>query len=374
MAKITLLLVSTLAILSFAVITPSLPAMRDAFAGVRHVGLLTRLVLAFPALFIVLAAPWAGVIADRFGRRPLLLGAMGLYAIAGTSGVWAPRLSVILVGRALLGVAIAGTMTAATTLITDLTTGRSRRRLLGEQAAVIGIASAVFVVAGGILADLHWRTPFLLYALALLLVLPVLGFVREPLARRKRVRRGNAHLPVRALAPSWATMLTAQVVFFLSPVLVPFLLRDLGALQATRSGVAVALLGLLYAAGALCAEPASSRVRTDQLFFAAFSLLGVGYLWIAVQRSWVGVLPGMAFAGFGLGLLVPNVLAQVAERAPEAVRGRAMGSITTAIFLGQFLAPILFAPVTSGWGNAASFGVAGGVSLLAGAVILLRVR
>ncbi len=374
MAKVTLLLVSTLAALSFAVIAPSLPAMRDEFAGERRVELLTRLVLVLPALFIVLAAPWAGMIADRFGRKPLLLGAIALYSVAGTTGVWGPLLSVILIGRALLGIAIAGTMTAATTLIADLTAGRSRRTLLGEQAAVIGIASAVFLVGGGVLADLHWRTPFLLYAMSLLLVPLVLGFVREPLARQKRARPANARLPVRALVPSWATMLTAQVVFFLSPVLVPFLFRDLGAYQATRSGVAVALLGLLYAGGALCAEPASSRLRTDRLFFAAFALVGVGYLWIAVQRSWIGVLPGMAFAGFGLGLLVPNVLAKVAERAPEAVRGRAMGSITTALFLGQFLAPILFAPVTSGWGNAAGFGVAGGMSLLAGAVILIRYR
>ncbi len=373
MEKVTLLLVSTLAVLSFAVITPSLPAMRDAFDQVPQAELLTWLVLVTPALFIVLAAPWAGLIADRIGRKPLLIGAILLYAVSGTSGAWASGLSVILAGRALLGISIAGTMTAATTLIADLSAGRSRRKLLGEQAAVIGFASGVFLVGGGILADVHWRWPFLLYALALVLLPPVMLFVHER-ARQARNRAVREHLPMRALAPSWATLLIAQIVFFLSPVLLPFLLRDLGAVEATRSGMAVALLGVCYGAGALCAQPVSSRLGSARLFSVAFTLIGLAYLWVAFQRTWLGVLPGTALAGLGLGVVVPSVLAHVAERVPEAVRGRAMGSLTTVIFLGQFLAPILFAPVTSGWGNAASFAVAGGVSILVGAVVLIRDR
>ncbi|MBF2006605.1 MAG: MFS transporter, partial [Chlorogloeopsis fritschii C42_A2020_084] len=117
LTKATLLLASTLTVMAGATIAPSLPAMQDQFADVANVELWVKLVLTLPALFIVIGSPIAGVIVDRLGRKPLLLAAAILYGFAGGSGLILNSLFAILAGRALLGLAVAGVMVSATTLI-----------------------------------------------------------------------------------------------------------------------------------------------------------------------------------------------------------------------------------------------------------------
>jgi MFS family permease len=94
----TLLAVSSLTVMAGATISPSLPAIQAHFADVPAVDVLVRLVLTLPALFIALGAPLAGVLVDRWGRKPLLVVCVLLYAAAGASGVYLDALTPILIG------------------------------------------------------------------------------------------------------------------------------------------------------------------------------------------------------------------------------------------------------------------------------------
>jgi len=143
------LLVSSLTVMAGATIAPALPSMQAHFAEVKQAGLLIRLVLTLPALFIVLAAPIAGWFLDRNGRLRLLIPAMVLYGIAGSSGLYLDTIGSILAGRALLGVAVAGIMTAATTLVADYYEGQARAQFMGWQAAFMSFGGVVFLTAGG---------------------------------------------------------------------------------------------------------------------------------------------------------------------------------------------------------------------------------
>ena len=81
----TLLASAALTIMAGATIAPSLPAMREVFVGTPGAEVLVRLVLTITALAIALTAPLAGLFADRVGRRPLLVGSLVLYALAGSA-------------------------------------------------------------------------------------------------------------------------------------------------------------------------------------------------------------------------------------------------------------------------------------------------
>lgn len=170
LTKATLLLVSTLTVMAGATIAPSLPAMQEHFREVGDAALWVRLVLTLPALFIVIGSLVAGVVVDRFGRKPLLLAAAALYGSAGASGYVLDSLFHILIGRAFLGFAVAGIMVTATTLITDYYSGAARAAFLGLQAAFMGLGGVIFLSLGGFLADQNWRFPFLIYLFAWLLV------------------------------------------------------------------------------------------------------------------------------------------------------------------------------------------------------------
>ena len=65
-----------------------------------------------------------------------------------------------------------------------------------------------------------------------------------------------------------------------------------------------------------------------------------------------------------MGLLVPNVSVWLADETPPALRGRVLGGLTTALFLGQFLSPIVGQPVSGVLGL-------GGLYLSGGALLLV---
>lgn len=68
--------------MSGATVSPSLPATQRTLSDVANADVWVRLVLTLPALFIVISAPLAGMITDKFGRKPLLVAATVLYGLA----------------------------------------------------------------------------------------------------------------------------------------------------------------------------------------------------------------------------------------------------------------------------------------------------
>ena len=172
--KMTLLLASSLTVMAGATVSPALPAMKQYFesaiADVDTRTTLVKLIITLPALFIVIGSPIAGLIVDRFGRKPLLLIATLLYGLAGSSGLYLDSLTAILAGRAVLGLAVAGVMVTATTLIADYYRGPARAAFMGLQAGFMGLGGVLFLTFGGILAQRNWRYPFVIYLFAWLIV------------------------------------------------------------------------------------------------------------------------------------------------------------------------------------------------------------
>ena len=88
--KATLLAAAMMTIMAGATIAPGLPGMLEQFKSIPGADLLVRLVITTTALAVAIAAPFAGLLADRIGRKPLLVFGLILYVIAGTSGAY-PR-------------------------------------------------------------------------------------------------------------------------------------------------------------------------------------------------------------------------------------------------------------------------------------------
>jgi MFS family permease len=58
---------------------------------------------------------------------------------------------------------------------------------------------------------------------------------------------------------------------------------------------------------------------------------------------------------------MPNMSIWLMTTVPEAIRGRALGGLSTAIFLGQFLSPIITQPFTRTLGLGTVYAIAGGI-------------
>ncbi len=85
---------------------------------------------------------------------------------------------------------------------------------------------------------------------------------------------------------------------------------------------------------------------------------------VSLTGSYGLVIMVLLIGGLGIGLFPANTSVWLAEVTPPALRGRAVGGMTCAIFLGQFFSPIFSQPLVEEIGLAGTFGIAGGVSLL----------
>ena len=359
---LTLLFASTLTIMSGATISPSLPGIQEQFSGTANAELLTRLVLTIPALFIAICAPVAGTLVDRLGRKPVLLSSVILYGMAGGSGLVLSNLYAILVGRAFLGIAVAGVMTSATALIADYYSGQERSRILGIQAAFMGFGGVAFLAFGGILAGVDWRGPFAIYLVALLLAPLVALRLHEP-SRGSQEASGSGGADGsnggagRLLALIYPLAILGMVVFYIVPTQLPFYFGGSFSVGATGSGLAIALLSLFQSFAAL-SYGRISRLGYRAVAVVTFVLIGVGYAMIGFASGLTLAVAGLVVGGCGVGLLLPNLNNWISSGTPEATRGRALGGLTAAIFLGQFLSPLLSQPVGASYGFGTAFVVA----------------
>ncbi len=362
-----LLAISTLTIMAGATIAPGLPRMQAHFADVPDAGLLVRLVLTIVALSVAIFSPIAGIIADKFGRKPLLIFGLILYAAAGTSGLYLETLPTLLAGRVLLGIAVSSISTALSALVADYFEGAARGRFISLQSAFTSFGGVIFLPLGGILADIGWHMPFAVYV-ASLAILPFAWYaLTEP------VRIAKNSISKQVLSPTiWVIYGLAFinfVVFYLGPTQMPFFLQNLVGLKPSVTGYVVALFTLSGAVVALQYSRLRQHFNEPTLTSLGFGLLGAGWLLFGItQNLWI-ILLGMIISGAGGGVLNPNFATWLANLAPVETRGRILGGLGTAIFLGQFVSPILAQPIVAIGGLNFVFTVGGTFALLTAAVV-----
>jgi MFS family permease len=345
-----------------AIITAAIPDITRHYNDLPFAELASKLMLTFPSLFIALLAPVAGQIIDRFGRiRPLLI-SLFLYAMGGASGFFIDNLYLILTGRAVLGIAVAGIMTINTTLIGDYFQGRMRSVFLGWQGAVMGFGGVVYIAAGGILANISWRWPFLVYLVSLALMLLAVMYLNEPVHNIRNKAGGQPAAATRRTQKFRLLYISAFVgmlFFYLIPTQVPFLLQQVKQLTNSQVGFSISLAVLSGAIVSFYYGKIRLKMNFHQIYMVTFGLMGSGYLLVSLVDSYGGIMTGLLIAGLGTGLLMPNTNLWLISMAPVLQRGRQVGRLNFAVYAGQFLSPLMVHPIVYSGGIELAFGISG---------------
>jgi len=403
----TLLVANLLPAVAATAAAPTLPTLTRFFAATPNVEQRIPLVLTLAALAVAVTGPLAGIAVDRLGRRAVLLAGVVLYALAGSSAVLATDLRTILIGRFLLGAAVACVLTAANTLVGDLLDGPARAWFLAVQTAIVGIVASAVIVLSGVLASINWRLPFLLYLFALSLVPMALRFlpggvgpVRVALLERPSVPTlpsaiaavsasvapgylpsARVHREIQGPRGSLAFVVVTvylgvllfQATYYLVAVQIPFVLEERFAAGPEIAGAMVALLMFSYAMGALASVRLSRAQSARATAAVSLFAVGIGYVGLGAGSAAV-VGPAALVAGIGFGLINPNLLAWLAAIAPAHSRGRLFGWFTTSLFLGQFLSPFLWRYPIEQLGRSGAIVLAGGLSAAFAGILLLPIR
>lgn len=367
----TLLGVSTMTIMASATITPALPGMQRHFAAEPHAELLVRLVLTLPGLAIMVSAPLLAKLSGRTGRVPVLLACLALYTVGGGSGLLLDSLPALLVGRAVLGIGIAGIMTTSTALIADHHDPAEHGRVLGLQGAAMGFGGVVALLLGGLLAAVDWRGPFAIYLLAIPMVALVLRFVPDarvqPTAPRDTTTAASPWQP--RLLGLYALIFIGVVVFYTVPTQAPFWLAEVGGAGPAVAGALIAAVNLVMTLVGLNFRRLRARWSFPRLAIAMFAAFAVGLVVLGTASAlWTAAL-GMVVVGLGVGLQNPTINGWLVSTASPGARTRSLGLLTSALFLGQFSSPLIAQPMIDAVGMGTTFVLSGALAAVVGVVV-----
>ena len=359
--KITLLFSASLTIMAGATVAPSLPSMAELFHEVPNIELLTKLVLTLPSLFMAILAPLVGANINKWGRKKLMLWGMILYLFGGTSAYFLNDIYMILLSRAILGVSIAINATVVSTLIGDYFQGEERHKYTGLQAAFVNIGGIVFITLGGFLAEISWRTPFLIYIAPLFLIPMVMKYIYEPTFEHHEM---HAEFKMSQVYHIFIYSFIGVIFFYMVPTQIPFLLHEKFGINGAETGLAIAAMMVTSTVMSMQYKKIKQKISYHKAYIIVTVGFGLGFITISLAQNLLALFLGLAIVGVGSGIMMVNTMNYLLHIASAKARGSVVGINSSLMAISMFLSPIVIAPLTEFITLDKTFGVLGGVMLV----------
>ncbi len=347
--------ITLMAVLGSSSIGPTLPSLAEDFGiSPQHIGwVITAFVIP-----IAIGTPISGILADRYGRKQILVPALLLFAIAGTIGALAPNFRTLIEFRFVQGVGAAPLESLALTLISDLYRGKLLTAAMAFNATSIGLSLAIYPLISGGLTTWGWRYPFLLPLLAIPLSFLVLFVLRIP-----QVSQSERFELRTYLGNIWRSINNRQVMGLLMAVVALFILlfgpyfTYIPLLADAQLGASHFVIGIILASMALSLAFVSSQLALFARSLSEVTLIKASFIVYAValiitpaiHQVWLLFIPSMLF-GLAHGMVFPSTQALLGELAPQEYRAGFMAVNATVLSLGQALGPILAGVMFTVWG------------------------
>ena len=339
----TILSISLLTVMAGAAIAPALGVISAHFAGRNP--LLIQLIVSLPALFIILTNlvfPW---LCRLMKTRTLALTGLALYVLSGAGAFFVDNIWVLLAFRALMGVSVGMIMPLSTGLLAYYFPPEEQAGLMGLSAAMNQMGGVVATFLAGMLAGISWNYAFLVYLLGVIAIV----LVAANLPNERLSGRGGVSLSLlKRFHPSVVGMFLVMILFFIYPT--NFALTASGTLS--EMGVTLTMVGLDVVAFlvGLCFGFLMKHFAARMKYIAPLGF-ATGYLCLAVGGSLVWLLLGSAFIGIANGIGVPYLNTIGSVKAGKEAATTVMPLLSAALYLGQFLSPLIVSPAATATGT-----------------------
>jgi MFS family permease len=353
---VALLMAASLTTMANATISPALPGLERLFADDPNAAMLVRLLVPAPSLSVALCAPFAGLVADWYGRRQMLLAGVIFFVIAGSAELFLPDLPTIFASRLILGIAVVLIMTAQTALIGDCFTGEDRSALSGLQISARNFGGLAFISLAGWFAAISPRLPFVIYGVAAAF-LPLMWkvIVDPPRASPFPDAWLDDSTPERS---SWGFVFALLVllqavtnmIFFVMPTQLSFFFKAAGYGSPMMTGSALGALMLSGGCFALLYGRVQRAAGSVGVFALGYGAMALGFLLLAHAATPLAWFVAATAIGAGYALVSPSFVTLALRLAPLRRRGLAGGVLTASVFVGQFCSPLLSTPVIAAYG------------------------
>ncbi|WP_414584738.1 MFS transporter [Scytonema sp. PCC 10023] len=336
--------VSLITFLVLASVPPAFPKIIQALnVPPQKIGLLIS-VFSLPSLVL---GPVVGVLADRFGRKKILVPSLVLFGIAGTACAFARDFNVLLFFCFLQGIGGASLHSLTIALISDLYSGTRRTTAIGYNTSIINASTATYSIIGGALAVLGWHYPFFLSLAAIPVALLVWFGLKNPESAREKPPKVDWLYALKTLKnPQLAALFIASTAQFMLlygafRTYLPLLIAHLFQSSSFVIGLILASIPMAIAIAASQVGRLARRFPETTLIKASFVFYAVALLSVPfVSNLWSLLIQTVMF-GIGFGICSPIILSLVAARASKEYLATVISVNGAFCNLGRILGPVL---------------------------------
>ncbi|MDZ7740906.1 MAG: MFS transporter [Bacteroidota bacterium] len=369
--------ITLMAVMGVASISPVLPDVQKVFGiGKQEVGLL---IVAFtlPGIFL---SPFLGILADRYGRKGILVPSLFLFAIAGTACGFVDDFDWLIGLRFLQGIGGAAIGSINITLIGDLYAGKTMAKAMGYNASVLSIGTAAYPAIGGGLAMLGWYYPFFFPIVAIPVGLLVLFKLNNPDPEINHrfwnyIRQTLTYLNKKDVIGLFLiSILTFIILYGAFLTYIPLLLNDSFKAEAWQIGIILSFSSIVTAVTSSQLELFLNRMGRRKLLMLAYVSYGVSMLSILIMPGIWYLLISVFFFGLAQGINIPSVQSMLAGKAPIQIRAVFMSINGSVLRLGQTLGPLVMGWVYVSFNLAATFIAAFFIALMMISIVFFLIK
>jgi len=336
--------VTLMAVLGVSSIVPALPGIMDGLSiGPVQIGLVIS-VFTLPG---VIFSPLMGILADRLGRRIVLVPALFVFGGFGFACFFAQTLPQLLALRFVQGVGASPLGVLYGTIIGDLYQGPERGQAMGYNASVLAMGTALYPAIGGVLAILGWNYPFLLPLLAIPLGIAIIFHMDIPTPDRQGsfseyLKGALSRMRTRHALSLFATTLVTFIILY-GPIItyLPILLDARYDASAPMIGAVFLIASGFTGVASFQLGRLAERFGQRTLLLAASVFYALSMLLMPLAPSLWYVVPPVICFGLAQGLNIPTVMTMLTTLAPMEQRGAFMAANGFLLRLAQTVAPLL---------------------------------
>lgn len=345
-ALLTIFLITLLAVMGVASLTPAFPTIARHFGlDMGEIGLLIT-AFTIPGIFM---APLMGILADRLGRKAVLIPSLILFGLAGAACAFTDDFNLLLLFRVFQGLGAASLGSLNITLIGDLFEGNRRAAVMGYNASVLSVGTASYPAIGGALTLIDWKLIFYLPFLAI----PVAILALLTLQTQKPKNGQNVKAYFKSLwrivnqRYVWALFAMNILVFIILYgaflTFLPSFLETHFQTDSFEIGVIMSAMSLTTAITATQLGNIAKRIAKKQIMSIATLAYIVAFTSLAFSSNIMLVVIAVIFYGLGQGLFIPTIQTMLAGIASVNERGSIMSINSMVLRIGQSLGPVVMA-------------------------------
>jgi predicted MFS family arabinose efflux permease len=320
--------------------------------------------------------PWAGALADRRGRRILMVAGAGLFAISVCGYFLAHSVAVLVVMRLLTGAGEALFFVAALSANVDLAPPERRGEAFSfaSLALYIGIGAGPFIgetVIDHLGFGAAWLVSigFAVVAVAIALRLPAMMPEPEPASEQEATPRRRHLIERKGLLPGLVLLAAIWgMAGFLT--FVPLYALDLGM---DGAGPVLGLFAGIVVAIRSVGARIPDRLGPSRCTRISLALTTVGLAVMGVWRAPAGLVVGTVIFGVGIALFTPALFSLAVEGVPANERGAVMGTTSAFLDVALGLGATTLGVVAAGFGRGNTF-LAGSIVAASGLVLVVSTR